>query len=321
MWTAAPLENLNPELIRAWDEGGGLDMPLAQTRAWAQATRALGARCIWVGSLEDQASGMVYELPHEPGVFQCQNGPLLHWDDPGRAVKELAQFARALSVFAGSSFRELRIRPRLLQTEWSTRMKGFPLDAARVEFASTTQVSICASAHELMARFSPRLRRSVMKTFAQEPETDWIVVDRDNGPDLAESARLFGKRKGFFVPPWEWFGALIEAQQEGVTFLRVAQVRVGLSTARAWIWIDRSSAYYLYGDYSGPRLKSGINLGAAVQVVAMLGAASEGATRYDFNGFVRDTAANPDYAGVSAFKAQFLGEIIDYAVPEFVIQG
>jgi len=312
------------ELWGRWDKSDRV--PLAQTLPWARAMQSLGAHSVWVFHSKGDLGGVLYQLESEPGTFHCQNGPILDWE-AGHSVllEQTAYFARTVAQFSTDPFRQLNLRPRLDRQLWDQgKWSDFPIEISRVEYASTIQIDLRGTLEELLEGFSSRMKRSLMKTFSPDLETDWRPVDEFIGPHLAESAQLFGKRRGFFVPPWSWFEALLKRDFHPVPStprLFIAEVRQGLSSARAWVWIQGGIAYFLYGDSSGPRLGSGVLLGAAVQVVAMLGAYSEGARVYDLNGYVRDLRAQPDYAGVAVFKSQFNGRTVDYAVPEWVISS
>ncbi len=324
MWKSfAPAEWTSP-VTQEWDAISlKSDVPLAQTLAWARAAKSMGAECLWVSSTADQASGLVHAPPGEAGTLHCQNGPLLAWEEPKKAIQQFAYFAQTTARDWHALYRQrphtLRLRPRIPKPFWDTGVfETFPIPYAGVEFASTLRKIIPESDISLQQSFSPRLQRTLRHCFTEELQTDWTAVHAISDLKLyTESLRLFSRRKSFIVPPWEWFESL---SQEKQSMLYLAQVRYQGSSARAWIWIQGTEAHFLFGERTGPALPGRMALGAAVQLVALQGARSQGALLYDFNGFQPEAGGLPAYASVSDFKSQFGGDVVDYAIPEFVIE-
>jgi len=324
MWIAKPLSALDSRDLEAWERTlqasrfREAEIPLAQSRAWAHATESLGARCWWVGSLESPVGGLIYADPRQAGTLECQNGPLLDWDQPKQIAGQLALFAQACSQVLGPRFRALRARPRWLEAKLESRLALLPVEAASLEMAETRVLPVLSSDAEQLASFEPRLRRTIRRGFGACPTLEWRRLDLSKDANWIQAFQRWGAHQSFFVPTLHWFETLSANLP-----LYLATARDDSSAAAGGLYaLHQGTAHYLYGapvDAEKPR--SRVALGALVQFIALRNLAEQKVSRLDLNGDLSEAPPNHPYRSVATFKAQFRGEPIRYAVPEFRVES
>lgn len=336
MWIAKPVQALSNDEKSAWiachakwleQEG---EHPLSQTLTWANAAQALGATAFLVFSPGEKIGGIVLRLPSkDPSqgpVLDCVNGPLLDWDRPADAPRQLALFAMACSR-AEKKFSKLRIAPRWILGETDGgRLERIPIEPTSVQGAATVQLEIATSAEEQLSGFSPRLRRTFQRNYnSTDRESAWSAAHEspERLTAFAERMRTFGKDRGFAVPSVEWFNALVGypelARLEGLSFW-LASVRSGKARSELLICFHDRHGHYLFGlderEKDAPGWASPSTL---AHELAIKNARESGLTLYDLNGYLENPPSGHPYEAVSLYKKQFQGRIRRYGVPEFVL--
>jgi hypothetical protein len=306
MWIAKPVKNLSPGERARWAEIGarrserGEDFPLGQTLAWVDAMEATGIPAYLVFSPEEGAGGTVFQTPGGDGDYECVNGPVLDWDDPAAAPRQLATFAMAVSK-AAPRFRSLTLKPRWEPERAEARLARLPVEAAASAEAATIVVPLLDSEDEQRARFSQRLRRTLAQAGAVA--ADWLPARGEALDSFADSMARFGEKREFFVPPPGWFRGLVASDPDAYWLSVTAEAKLLIAFANG-------RAHYLFGH--GPA--------AAAHWRAMREARARGAREYDLNGYVVDAPADHPYRSVCEFKEQFGGRVIRYFSPEFRIE-
>jgi hypothetical protein len=324
MWIAKPLQSLSGAERAAWvalQEQEG-EIPLSQTLAWGDSIVALGGSAYLVFSPEERVGGVVHSA--QVGVFECINGPCLHWDDPDSVARQFATFAMAVTRL-GPSFSSLRVQPRWAIDSLDERLQNLPIPPREVNQASTLHVRVQKSEAERLASVSSRLRRSILQARRAHVQVKSWGVDPMDIAAFSRGMKKFGQSKGFFVPDEEWLQNLVHGQEgvqrESLWFFMTEATSEGAVT-RLLTCIHGSVAHYLMGyEERDEQARSSISTSAAAHFHVLEQCASQGIETYDLNGFTDPSETDHPYAGVSQFKAQFLGEPVHYASPVFVIEN
>jgi hypothetical protein len=345
MWIAKPLEALSPDERRAWARcqtalrARGEAVPLSQTLVWSQATRSLGGGTYLVMNAEEGVGGIVHSKePHKAGPtsFDCTNGPLLHWD--GKELpRQLATFAMAVSKLS-RRFESLNMRPRWEKTFLERRLLALPIEAASLSEAATIHIPVAPDVVDQDSRASPRLRRTLSRARQAEVVADWSRAEPAVIGAFAEGMRAFGKQRGFYVPEPAWFEALLSGggergadtapafthafNDEGISFHRVdAIAKNSSSRTRLLVCVTPECMHYLFGyDEREAGASAALSTASVAHFSALDACRTMGLPFYDLNGFMTG-AASGSYAGVSGFKEQFGGEVLEYASPEIVVRA
>ncbi len=330
MWIAKPVHALTATEEEAWLEtlgslrDEGIEIPLSQTMTWAHAAEAvLRGTAYAVFSPDERVGGLVFSSSAAEGgrVYECVNGPLIHWDDPLAAPRQLATFATAVARAAGD-FRSIKICPRWRVEEEASRLSALPFEPTSSSDAATMRVALRFTDEEQKGALHPRLRRSISQSERAGVRTEWTAPDGAGIAAFAETMQEFGKRKGFYVPTTPWFDVLVNGrwvEREGICFrvctAQAEGVRAGILIAQC-----DSRAHYLFGyEERDVGVKSAISPAAAAHWRAMRECAELGVLEYDLNGYVSDLPAGHPYRGVCEFKDQFKGRVVRYCSPEFEI--
>jgi hypothetical protein len=298
--------------------------PLAQSLAWGRAINAVSGRAYAVFSPDEGVGGLVFASLAPPTDsdaparlrFECVNGPLLAWDQ-AQAPRQLATFVAAVSRLH-PRFESLVARPRWRETHTSSRLSLLPheLQPHGVARAATQRLDPrCAR-----AAFDRRLLRTLRASEKAGIRARWEPVSSSTIADFAPRAAYFARTKGFSVPPVSWFLALTQSNDDSLEFARVSAegAETGCDLLLAFHRHEPSQAHYLFGhEWRSPGARGSLSPSAIAHDFALRLCDQKGATQYDFNGFLENAPADHPYAGVSAFKAQFGGEIVRYDSPEF----
>ena len=78
---------------------------------------------------------------------------------------------------------------------------------------------------------------------------------------------------------------------------------------------DPEAAHFLFGQEQG----EGVSAAPLLHLRLMGELALEGVQIYDLGGYIENVQPDHPYAGVNAFKDQFQGDLVRYAIPEFRI--
>ncbi len=334
MWIAKPVGRLTKDEIAVWSHLEVL-LPLSQTLSWAHAIEAVSGRAFLVFSPDEGVGGIVFDAGSKEGRirFECVNGPHLSWDDPSRAPRQFATFCMAVAQL-DKQFSSLSIKPRWARNEIQQRLRILPLEAFRKSNASTVIIPIQSSLETQFLSLSSRMRRTL-----QLGKKNQVVSTAEKlTPDLLKNFVLqlasFGATKGFTVPTYAWF--------EAFTSLSAAP-RVGTSQLSFWLISSRkfgeansgklqslsqilvcrhaNRAHYLFGyEVRSNDLRSAISTSAAAQWEALSQCALLGVESYDLNGYMVNATPEHPYFGVTRFKDQFAGRVLEYEIPEFVIE-
>jgi hypothetical protein len=324
MWIAKPLQSLSSWEREAWlsiQREQGTERPLSQTLVWGDAITALGAPAYLVFSPDERVGGLV----HFTGLgFECINGPYLNWDDASNAARQFATFVMAITRLE-SSFDFIRIQPRWPSDLLEARLTSLPVPPKETLKASTLQIAVIQDEKKRWAALSPRIRRSIAVTRrAQAVVRSW-EADSSRALEFAREMKEFGQKKGFYVPDAHWLQNLVrkdgDVQREVLRF-QVTEARAQGSVTSILTCDDGKTAHYLFGF---ERRESGARSAVSTSAIAhfhVLGECAEkGIGIYDLNGFTDPSDSDHSYVGVSRFKAQFQGRVVDYASPLFWIEA
>lgn len=330
MWIAKPIRELDIDEQSAWSsllrraQARGDEAPLAQTLPWARAIEAVSGRAYAVFSPDESAGGLVFAVadPATRGaLFECVNGPLLAWDDPVAAPRQLATFATAVSRLH-SRFQSLALRPRWLEGRSASRLALLPASPCAETRATTLKLDLAQGAEAAEQRFHPRLRRTLAATIRAGVDVAWQETSAAEIAGFAPRMAYFGRARGFAVPPVAWFLALT------LTASGADRLRFGIVRARApgtecelLVALHGAEAHYLFGHESrAPGARGAVSAAAAAHRFVVRMAADAGLRTYDLNGYVEAPASGHPYASIARFKAQFGGEVVRYEVPELRIE-
>lgn len=344
MWIAKPVSALKSDERRSWifacraQRERGIDVPLAQALTWARAAGQASAGSFLVFSPEEGVGGIVLagEIPGGGVRFECINGPLLDWDRPESAKRQLATFAMAVSKL-DRRFRSLVLRPRWMEAQAQARLLGLPIQPYSLERAATLRIAVAITDEEQLAGFRPRLRRSLRRT---ERQLKGVSVTPLAPKDLRIAGWIgrmeeFSFSRGFSVPPQGWFETLLSdpelQKEEGLSFW-MAFAEVGPADGHASAIAEHflclrdgsdqknREAHFLFGCERRLPGFSDLSPGALAHMEALRQLRRSGVRYYDLNGYVPGASPDHPYAGVNAFKEQFGGELIQYEIPEFRIE-
>lgn len=329
MWIAKPLAALSLEERMAWIESQRSDRPLSQTLVWAEAALAaiqeLEGQVIVIFNPDEKVGGIIHSAGH-PQDFECTNGPVLDWES-AEAPRQIATFAMAASK-AVKNLRTLTLHPRWSESsdlDTEAILEDLPIPAENLSRASTWVVDLKSDFQEQRAGFTDRMRRTLDATQRAGVRVEQLKLDTQSLSRFAQGMHLSGQQKGFYVPDERWFQALVAGSaREAIRFFLVEAQLTGKTRTQLFCCISGATAYFLFGfDEKEPAVSGNISTAALAHEYAMHEASRQGALIYDFNGFidpnVAEHAGHP-YLGVSRFKAQFGGRVIDYVSPEFKIE-
>jgi len=272
---------------------------------------------------DERVGGMVFATQSAGGVhFECVNGPILNWDDPANAPRQIATFAIAVSKLH-RSFQSLILRPRWRQGSTEQRLSHLPVAHSNLSYAATVQVPILATEHEQLKLLSPRMRRTLAKTRRESLSVEWNRPTQELLEAFLPRMADFAESKGFTVPPLEWFLSLIRQTTESPEpcDFRLGTARLGdeLLTQHL-VCRTGGKTYYLFGhEQRRDSVSRAISGAATLHLTALDECRYTGTRVYDLNGYIKDVEPDHPYAGVCRFKEQLGGTTVAYEVPEFVI--
>ncbi|MFL5814294.1 MAG: peptidoglycan bridge formation glycyltransferase FemA/FemB family protein [Bdellovibrionia bacterium] len=298
---------------------------MSQTLAWGDAIAALGGQAYLVFSPDEGVGGLVHSVD---GGLECINGPYLHWDQRSQIARQFATFAMAMAKLE-SSFSFLRIQPRWSQSLLETRLGSLPISPKEVFRASTLQMKVHESESERLAAVTPRLRRSLSVARRAPVKVRSQDADPRSLAEFASQMKVFGQSKGFYVPDAAWLHGLAipdgQAPREDLRFI-ITEAQADGALTQLLTCIQKSavgsSAHYLFGyDQREEGARASVSTAAVAHFHVLERCASLGIETYDLNGFTNPDDAEHSYSGVSRFKSQFRGQVIDYASPQFWIEN
>lgn len=320
MWIAKPVAALSEAELRSFP----VDVPLAQSLAWARAIESLGSKTYAIFDPGNGVGGIVYES--STGQFECVNGPILHWDDSTKIAAQLSTFVMAATKLS-KNFRGLTLRPRWLESQLEERLSKLPIEATRIDRASTWIVPVAPTQEEQLAQSTERLRR----TFRRAEALTRVRVESWDPSPVSEALDRFveavsqnGREKSFSVPPANWFRSLIESDQENFLSIRAESF---FSKTDLMVAIRGSAAHYLFGvtrrkaDAPSSERASRDSTSTIAHFKALEELRRLGIREYDLNGFVADVTPEHPYFGVAQYKKQFGGSPVDYVQAVFEIKA
>ena len=95
-------------------------IPIQQSLAWARALESISGRVLILGAPDSRNSfGVLHEIPEEPGVLKCFQGPVLDWTAPTDKVNHQFALFTQESVYQwnqhyGLTPEVLLFKPRIL---------------------------------------------------------------------------------------------------------------------------------------------------------------------------------------------------------------
>lgn len=322
MWIAKPIQKLTASEIQSW-QALEPELPLAQTLSWANAIEAVQGTCFLIFNPEEKAGGIVFT----PGTsqFECINGPHLDWDQAQIATRQLATFTMAVSKL-NSGFQSLKIKPRWESHLTSQRIRELSISPHSYSQAATLLLPILESDEQQYQSFHPRLRRTLQQNLKLGVVTQHLIPASEPLQNFVETLTQYGRNKGFTVPPLKWFKALILGKTPShlrfllgtATLKEAGQIQ---SESLNLTVIQGDTAHYLFGcETRKPGLRSAVSTSAVLHWETLRYCRTAGIASYDLNGYLPDASPEHSYHGVSRFKEQFAGRVIQYDVPEFIIE-
>jgi hypothetical protein len=342
MWIAKPTQSLALSERAAWGNtlsrfaAMGEEVPLAQTLAWARAIDSVSGTSYLVFDPEEMVGGIVFSIESQPGAagtFECINGPIIDWDNAANVSRQIATFAMAVSKLS-SSFRSLSLKPRWREDKTENRINNLPIEKFSETQAATLKVVIQGNSDQQRCAFSPRLRRTLSISERANIGVSVESPSKINLSSFVPSLSKFALKKGFSVPPIDWFNSLAQNSDDGSSqifgeslnlsiirskFRNHSETLVG--EAAILVATLGTTAHYLFGwEERTPQLRSAISLSALAHWQTMQDCIQSNVHTYDLNGYVSEVNEGHPYAGVCRFKEQFGGQVLRYRVPEFRIQ-
>ncbi|MFZ9595496.1 MAG: hypothetical protein ACO3A2_05400 [Bdellovibrionia bacterium] len=333
MWIAKPIDRLSEEEKLSWEAIP--QKPLAQSLAWASAMKSLGTPSFLIFNPEEKVGGIVFASHLRSGLgskvqLECVNGPLLHWDDSSVVSRQLATFALACSKL-NPQFARLTLRPRWEKGQIQKRMSHLPVALTQSTLSSTLVVKLQGCQKTQWNQLSPRLRRTLRTTWKEPLRTTWQELTPTLLRPFTEALREFSARRQFTVPPDAWFESLTltprVSDQHSPRFWMVTAQRTSLhlpsteSQAQLLVASQGTTAHYLFGfTQKAHAQKSSTSLSAVAHWEALTQCSKLGLENYDLNGYMTDPKTDHPYFGVAQFKKQFAGAVVEYEVPEFIIE-
>ena len=333
MWIAKPIQALTHAERALWNELEG-SLPLSQTIQWAIAAQSSTLHSFVVFSPNEMIGGTVFGILNKEAKgmeFECINGPFLNWDQIKDAPRQLATFAMAVSKL-DQNFRLLKMKPRW-ESKWTaSRLSHLPLLPFSQSKAATILIPVENSRERQFKAFSKRLQRTLSISLKAKTEMTCGEVTNETLLDFCAGMNLFGNVHGFFVPPIEWFKALIQPSlpidEQNLKFKMITVQKKEenkiQSKTQILVCFRKERAHYLFGyEQRDDSLQSSLSTSALAHWECLYQCSLLGIQTYDLNGYVIDPDQNHSYYGVCQFKKQFIGssgKIIEYDVPEFVIQ-
>ncbi len=332
MWIAKPIFNLTENEKAAWQQIE-FNLPLAQTLNWARAIEAVSGKAFLVFSPDEKVGGVVFSSPNHSHFksklqFECINGPWLHWDEPNSIPRQLATFATAVSKI-NSNFESLSLKPRWERGQMQRRLSLLPIPTFNHTQAATWIVPVKTSPLEQFQSLSHRMQRTLSLAKRNQVLTQWDVLTPTQLNHFVPAMRHFGETHGFTVPPLSWFQALIQesapSTSHSPSFWLISARKEGHNQLESFTQIivckRGNRAHYLFGyETRVPELRSAISTSAVAHWEALIQCISFGVQEYDLNGYLIKRDPHHPYTGVCNFKEQFSGAVIEYDVPEFLIQ-
>jgi hypothetical protein len=282
---------------------------------------------------DEGVGGIVFKIAKSANTredrikYECINGPLLHWDDPGKVPRQLATFALATSKLS-SGFHSLTLRPRWTDSNAKERLRILPIEATEQSSAATLILQLKASKEEQFKTLSSRMQRTLSTSWKSTITTKWEKLSLPLLEKFVPILTAFSKIHGFATPPLKWFRALTQeptirsAFSPSFWLVTSEKQDDGITQARTQILVSRTGgeAHYLFGHEDRfPQLRSAVSTSATAHWEAITQCASMGIETYDFNGYICEAQPKDPYFGVCQFKKQFTGQIVRYVVPEFRI--
>lgn len=329
MWIAKPVSQLTQNEMASWLALEPL-LPLSQKLCWARAIESVQGRSFLVFSPDEKVGGLVFCTA--PQSFECINGPFLDWDDPATATRQIATFAQAVSRLS-PRFQSLTVRPRWSPEQLERRLENLPIAPTQVARAATVVIPIQKDLTEQFNKLSGRLRRTIRVGQRKSIQTCSSLVTPTLLAEFVPKMAQFATSQGFITPPLDWFlqltkGGGAETESTGTggspqfwlissSYSEAEKIR---SLCQILICIEGPSASYLFGyENRAPGIAGSISTSAAAQWEALTICIKEGVHQYDLNGYMPEADSEHPYYGVSQFKKQFNGEVVNYRAPEFVI--
>jgi hypothetical protein len=329
MWIAKPIHALTQEEKDSW-LALEQNLPLSQTLNWAGAIEAISGQSYLVFSPDEKVGGLVFGIQDSPGAgirFECVNGPHLHWDNPQVAPRQFATFAMAVAQLS-KRFHSLSLRPRWESHLTETRLRSLPIAPFAQTRAATSIVALQKTKKAQFDSLTQRMRRTLATTWKHRVETHWQKVTPELLDHFVPKMIDFGASRGFTVPPQSWFQTLMlptnsTSRQPPRFFIATSKKSLDQnvdSSSQILVCIHGNKAYYLFGhETRNAQLKASVSTSASAHFESLLQCSAEGAHAYDLNGYLVNTDPAHPYYGVCRFKDQFAGKVVQYDVPEFVI--
>lgn len=328
MWVAKPIRSLSNEEQEVWLQIEA-HAPLSQTLGWARAIESVSGQAYLVFSPDEKVGGIVFSTPVPSSNqmhFECVNGPLLNWDHPHSAPRQMATFAVAVSKL-GPGFLSLSMKPRWENENTNPRLKHLPIPPTAQSQASTVVVPIQDNKDDQFRLLSSRMRRSLSIAQRNQIETSWEKVTPQLLNQFVPAMKQFGESKGFTVPPKVWFETLTcqttrnPSPSYWIASSRKTENQTEVSRTQLLICFMNQKAYYLFGyETRNPGLRASVSTAVAAHWETLQRCIASGIRFYDLNGYMIDAAPSHPYYGVCRFKDQFSGSIVRYDIPEFLIQ-
>ena len=324
MWIAKPISQITKEEQEIWLSIEA-DLPLAQTLTWARATQTITDKTFLIFSPDERVGGIVFCLKQKDGShYECTNGPHLNWEVPSQSTRQLATFASAV-LKIDPHFQSLVMRPRWLKGQLEERKNQLPIPISFQSESATLVIPVQDTPGEQFALLTKRLKRTLNSAWLKKVQSRVEVMDLEHLQSFYPNLKNFSLKRGFVVPPKSWFSALLQnSSQAGPNFWLITAGWPDLSSpsaslAQILICERKHVAHYLFGFEIRHEMPSALSISAIAHWEALLLCQKRQIANYDLNGQVVGADKDHVYFGVSQFKSQFAGKLIEYESPEFVI--
>jgi len=322
MWIAKPIKELTPEEKSFW-KPVETRLPLAQSLGWGYGIEAMSGRSYLVFSPDEKIGGMVFtnQSPSENEIhFECINGPFLQWDNPTIIPRQFATFVTAVSKL-DQRFYSLTVKPRWDPSTTQKRLSYLPVPTFQQSQAATLVISIRPSLEEQFLNLSPRMRRTLNLAKKNSVHTECEIITPETLRKFVPPMQAFAKKNGFMVPDLSWFEVITKQFNFWLITSKATDSKEESCVSQILVCQHDQKAHYLFGyENRSPNMRSAISTAASAQWEAIARCSSLGIKYYDLNGYIVNSQPSNPYYGVCKFKEQFQGSVIQYDIPEFVIQ-
>lgn len=271
---------------------------LWQSTAWASFQKVLGKKTFFLGDTEAMGLAIFQNLPMHLSYLEMPRGPLgltdtIFWKE----VKEIAQkyrcvFTRISPVHKAQSLPWLHVKAPIQTHPETTLILDLTLDE-----------------EELLKQMKPKGRYNIR--IAQREKVK--VFESKNAEDFYKILEETTERDKFSSHPLSYYQNMLEGLGDSVKlYLASVVTEDGVEKIIAggiFVFMDDTCTYYYGASSDKHRDKMAPYL---IQWKAITEAQALGFKKYDFLGIAPEASRNHPLEGVTRFKKQFGGEVVNY---------